>query len=57
MIRTLVRMLPRRLTDRVKAAIAKLVPPEKSDNFEHSLSQGSARTSRPSSTWARMSGT
>jgi hypothetical protein len=39
MIRTLVRMLPRRLKDRVKDSITKLVPLEKSDSFEHSLSR------------------
>ena len=37
--RTLVRMLPRRLKDRVKAFITKLVPPARSDSFELSLSR------------------
>ena len=37
--RTILRMLPRRLKDRVKNSITKLVPPERSDGFELSLSR------------------
>ena len=53
MIRTLVRMLLRRLKDRVKDYIKTWVPPE---SIGHSLSR-LGLTSRPSSTWARMTET
>ena len=39
MIRPLVRLLPRRLKDRVKAYIRTWVPPETSDSYERSLSR------------------
>jgi hypothetical protein len=48
MIRTLVRMLPRRLRrlkDRVKHSITKLVPPERSDSF-----------GMPRLSWGRITG-
>lgn len=37
--KTLVRMLPRRVKDRVKHSITKLVPPTRNDSFELSLSR------------------